>query len=80
MGSPGLVSSGPSQSGIGHGHRRILDAAAADPGELQREAQQPGRDEDKRTQQTEHEVGQFEDQRDEPVTPERLAATKNDTP
>lgn len=42
-----------------------LDAAAADPDELQREAQQPGRDEDERIQRAEPEAGQFEHQRDE---------------
>jgi hypothetical protein len=43
----------------------LLDAAATDSGELQREAQQPGRDENKRAQWAEREAGQFEDQSDE---------------
>lgn len=44
---------------------RVLDAGAADPGELQREAQQPGGDEDQRTQWADREVGQFEHQGEE---------------
>jgi hypothetical protein len=45
--------------------RCVLDAAASDSGELQGEAQQSGCDEDKRTQRTDHDAGQFEDQGDE---------------
>jgi len=57
-------------SGLGSGresavYRRVLDAGAADPSELQREAQQPGRNEEQRIQRTERDAGQLEDQGDE---------------
>jgi hypothetical protein len=42
-----------------------LNAVAAHSGELQREALRPGREEERRTQWTDREAGQLEDQGDE---------------